>query len=172
MPKFFLVIPNRYAHLDHLGRPAGCVIQDAGPDMRPGRPRYVGARFVAAPIEEKRSDIPNLNLPKQDSWLEYDASPSKVLDTDHHRAALRAGELFACDEATWRAVFPTKPFVPAETLLAAARTEAIEEWKREHSDALPSFAIELEAAPTEPPPPPSDTSTDPTTPGGAAPEKG
>jgi len=170
MPKFLLVIPNRYIHLDHNGRPAGMVIQDAGPGAPPGRPRYIGARFEAVPIEEKRSDIPNLNLPKQDSWMVYDAAPAKVLDTDHHRAALRTGELFACDEATWRTVFSGKPFVPAATLLEAARLESIEEWKREHSGDLPSFAIELEAAPTEPPPPPAP-STDPTTPGDAA-EKG
>ena len=166
--KLLLVIPNRYIHLDHNGRPAGAVVQDAGPDARPGRPRYIGARFAAQTVDEKRSDIPNLNLPKQDSWMVYDEAPSKVLDTDHHRNALRTGELFAADEATWRTVFSGKPFVPAATLLAAARAEAIEEWKREHGGDLPSFAIELDAAPASPP----STTTDPSTPVGVAAENG
>lgn len=157
MPAMLSVVPNRYIHLDHLGRPAGAVVLDAGPDARPGRPRYVGARFVAEPVAEKRSDIPNLNLPKQDGRLEFDTGPVTVLDTDHHRQALRTGELFAADRATWKRVFPGETtFTPAADLLAAARAQAIADWQADHDGALPSFvateaANDVQAPPAPPP---------------------
>jgi hypothetical protein len=145
MPKILKVIVNRYAHLDHLGRPAAAVILDV-PGAPAGRPRYVGATFKATAVDEQRSAIPNLNKPKQDSWLEYVDGPVYVLDGDHHRMCLRTNEMFAADRATWKLVFPgDKEFVPGEELLSRARTEAIEEWKREHDGEEPSF-VAAEAA--------------------------
>jgi len=146
MPKILKVIVNRYAHIDHLGRPAAAVILDV-PGAPAGRPRYVGATFKASVVtDEQRSAIPNLNKPKQDSWLEYVDGPVDVLDGDHHRMCLRTNEMFAADRATWRLVFPgDKEFVPGEELLSRARTEAIEEWKREHDGEEPSF-VAAEAA--------------------------
>lgn len=140
-----LVVVNRYICLDHHGRPAGAVILDAGAPA--GRPRYIGARFVAEPIEEKRAEIPNLNLPKQDGRLEFVDGPVTVPDSDHHRQAMRTGELFAADLATHRKVFGAQPFVPPEERLAASRAKAIADWQAEHNGDLPSFVATEAAAP-------------------------
>lgn len=146
-PTKLSVIVNRYLHLDQHGRPAAAPMLDV-PGAPPGNPRYIGATFKAEVIAENRAAFPNLNLPKQDSWLEYVDGPVDVLDTDHHRMYLRTGEVFAADKETWRRVFPGhKEFIPGEELLARARGEAIEEWKREHDGEEPSFVVtEAEAA--------------------------
>lgn len=145
MPNMLRVIVNRYLHLDQHGRPAAAPILDV-PGAPPGRPRHIGATFKANVIAEQRSAIPNLNLPKQDSWLEFVDGAVEVIDTDHHRMCLRTGEMFAADQKTWKRVFPGhKDFTPGEELLAQARAEAIEEWKREHDDEEPSF-VATEAA--------------------------
>lgn len=173
MPKILKVIVNRYAHIDHLGRPAAAVILDV-PGAPAGRPRYVGATFKATVVtNEQRSAIPNLNKPKQDSWLEYVDGPVDVLDGDHHRMCLRTDELFAADRATWKLVFPgDKEFVPGEELLSRARTKAIEEWMREHDGEEPSF-VAAEAALAKPKNPAAAPAAEPThSTDGAAAENG
>lgn len=168
MAKKLLVIVNRYNHIDHMGRPGSAPILDV-PGAPPGRPRHIGATFKATPIVEERAAIPNLNRPKQDGWLEFVDGPVEVLDGDHHRMCLRTGEMFAADEKTWRLVFPGhKTFIPGVDLLAQARAEAIEEWKREHDGEEPSFVVtEAALAKLKSPAAESTPSTD-----GAAAENG
>lgn len=168
-PTKLSVIVNRYLHLDQHGRPAAAPMLDV-PGAPPGNPRYIGATFKAEVIAENRAAFPNLNLPKQDSWLEYVDGPVDVLDTDHHRMYLRTGEVFAADEKTWKRVFPGhKEFVPGDELLRRARVEAIEEWKREHGGEEPSFvAIEAEREASRAKVVPTATETTPSTVGAAA----
>lgn len=167
MPNMLRVIVNRYLHLDQHGRPAAAPLLDQG-GAPPGRPRHIGAIFKATVLDEKRAPIPNLNLPKQDSWLEFVDGAVDVPDSDHHRMCLRTGEMFAADRATWKRVFPgDKEFTPGEELLATARAEAIEEWKREHDDADPSF-VATEAAKVKVVTPAPAADTTPSTVGDAA----
>ena len=120
-PSTLKVLPNPWAHVDHLGAPAGACPRDLVNDPSAGR--WVGAKIdeelTVITRPEKKGELRNGQ--QRTVWC-FSAQPVEVPHSAYYRRKVKRGELFAADEATAKAC-GVKHQDP-KTLLAAAKETA------------------------------------------------
>lgn len=134
------VVCNPFAHLDHLGRPAGaCPCDPVGhtPDRR-----WVGARIhERTTLTEKLSrEDASVRSAAQNTEFDFTPDVQTIPKTPYYLDRLRDGELLAADAMTARAA--GLPFVEPSTALAIAKTTAIASWAAHYgSEPAPTVAF-------------------------------
>jgi len=144
-----MVVANPFAAaLDAAGQPCGFVQYDpehAG-GTGPQRVRYIGCRLNRKQTE--RSEVSPARAakdwriyPRVETKVVYNLEPTPIAHSAYHVKLVRAGALFAADEATARlcgAVGPKTPFRAPTVRLEEAATERIHEW----CDANPGATVD------------------------------
>jgi septal ring factor EnvC (AmiA/AmiB activator) len=137
-PKFVLVHPNPYHHIDHEGRPSAICPWDPV-DHNPDR-GFVGARIGHVVLEQyEPGDARGEML--QANHVVYDDEPVRLPASAYYLNAIRRGELIAADFATAKMANTNAiedNFVEPSAALEAAKDAALGQLKilahEEHDD--------------------------------------
>ncbi len=133
------VLPNPWAAIDHLGRPAAAVPVDPV-DHDPHNRRWVGATCEAKlvkPAQRQRigSQIVVVAEAEYDLEWTFTDAPVRLPNTPYYRERVKRGELLAADKATAAACnVKLAKFQDPKRYLETLKGEAIKEFDARNGD--------------------------------------